>query len=139
MRDIKRKLSVRDIPAGDPRFAITNHKGTQFTFKNGICISIQWGPYNYCADYFDFEGLPAHVRPAHAEFWESPDAEIAILYAGVGVGRVGGKGQEWLTRDAYAALNNGEDCGDDVLPRITPDEVTRYIAWAVAHPGREKP
>ena len=124
-------MSKRDIPAGAPCFAICDHKGTQMTFANGVCISIQWGPGNYCADYWDFDMATDYYAPKKSEFWKSPDAEIALFWAGPG--KVGGQGREWLTKEAYRDLNNGEDCGDDVLPSITPDEVARYIAWAVAH------
>lgn len=112
-----------------PCFAITSHKGTQFTFQNGVVISIQWGPGNYCSLSDIREG--GWDAPTRADFWESPDAEVALFVAGT---------REWLTKEAYAALNNGEEAGDDVLPRVSPDEVARYIAWAVAQPNRvEKP
>ena len=128
-------MSKRDIAPGAPCFAICDHKGTQMTFENGVVISIQWGPGNYCADYWDFDmssTLEKYDAPKKADFWRSPDAEVALFWAGPG--KVGGKDREWLTKEAYAALNDGKDCGDDVLPGISPDEVTRYIAWAVAHP-----
>jgi hypothetical protein len=108
-------------------FAITDHKGVQFTFPNGITVSIQWGPGNYCGDYWDFK-LSDYDAPRKSRLWESPDAEVALFWAD----RTG----SWLTKEAYAALHGGEEPGDDVLPAVTPEEVVRYLAWAEAHPPR---
>jgi hypothetical protein len=109
-----------------PGFAINSHKGTQITFANGITVSVQWGPGNYC-EVGDFmaDGWDA---PSRSDYWESPDAEIALFVAGA---------RDWVTKEAHAALNNGEECSDDVIGRITPDEVARYISWAVSQPNRK--
>ena len=53
-------------------FRITDNKGFQITFPNGWTVSVQFGHYNYCANYHEFEYRP------------SPDAEIAAW-----------KGDEW--------------------------------------------
>jgi hypothetical protein len=123
--ELESNVSKREVPDGSPRFAITDHKGVQFTFANGITISIQWGPQNYCADYWDFKTLESFDAPRQASAWKSPDAEVALWRA---------RNARWCTKEAYAALNNGEDCGDDVLPALSPDEVARYIAWAASQP-----
>jgi hypothetical protein len=116
----------RNVPKGAPKFAITDHKGVGITFANGVTISIQWGPYNYCADYWDFR-VSDYNAPRESRYWVSPDAEIALFWAD-GAG-------EWLTKRAYADLNPGDGAHDDVLGALTPDEVARYIAWA-ADPAR---
>jgi hypothetical protein len=121
-------MSKRDVPRGQPKFSITDHRGTQITFANGVRISIQWGPGNYCADYWDRSYPMDYDAPKTAERWDSPDAEVALFWAN-------GQG-EWLTKEAHAALNNGADAGD-VLPALAPDEVARYIAWAAARAPRE--
>lgn len=121
--------SKRNVPKGSPAFAITDHKGVRITFANGVAISIQWGPGNYCADYWDFRGLESWDAPQRSDLWQSPDAEIALFW---GDGKQG-----WLTKRAYAALNDGKDPDDDVLPSLSPDEVARYIAWAAAQPPRD--
>lgn len=122
-------MSRRVIPTGAPKLAITDHKGFQITFSNGVCISVQWGPFNYCADYYDFNGNTDPHAPERERLWQSPDAEVALFWDD-------GLGWEWLTREAHAALNGGEDPGDDVLPALKPNEVAAYIAWAEARPAR---
>ena len=131
--------SKRDVKSGNPQFVICDHKGVQITFANGVCISIQWGPGNYCADYWQdpMTSVMDYRAPERTNFWRSPDAEVALFWAGEG--KVGGEGKEWLTKEAYGDLNHGEDPGDDVLPGVTPDEVVRYIAWAAARAPRQDP
>jgi hypothetical protein len=109
------------------QFAITDHKGFQITFANGVTVSVQWGPYNYCEGYWDGTGLRDHEAPAKSRYWKKPDAEVALW-------REPRDANGWLTKEAHAALNNGADCGDDVLPALKPDEVLRYLVWAAAQP-----
>jgi hypothetical protein len=122
-------MSKRDIAAGFAKFVVTDHKGVRFVFANGVAISIQWGPGNYCADYWGFQPTD-YDAPANTRWWKSPDAEIALMWDDESDGR------EWLTREAHRDIR-GEDCGDEVIGAVTPDEVVRYIAWAAAHPAKE--
>jgi hypothetical protein len=56
-------------------FKICGSKGFQITFENGWTVSVQFGPGNYC------EGYPNSIvkfdAPQKANFWTSPNAEIA--------------------------------------------------------------
>lgn len=56
-------------------FAITRGSGFQMTFENGVTISVQFGPPNYCArrSTDDFNA------PQKTTMWTSKDAEVAIL------------------------------------------------------------
>jgi hypothetical protein len=107
---------------------ITDHKGVQITFDNGITVSIQWGPGNYCGDYWKFNQLDKWDAPKKSRFWESPNAEVAIFWAN--------KSGEWLTKEACSAVRS-EEAGDDVLAAVSPADVVRYLAWAAAHAPAE--
>jgi hypothetical protein len=99
-------------------FSITQNKGFSLTFANGITISIQWGPMNYCANKdISFTALNAtqvgHPVPA------SPTAEIALWDSK----------RRWITKRANRALKRPA-ITDDVIGYLKPEEVARFIAWA---------
>lgn len=55
-------------------FAITGHKGFQVHFPNGVMLSVQFGPGNYCENRAkDWHQPSKDIR------WESKDAEIAMF------------------------------------------------------------
>lgn len=55
-------------------FSITSSKGFQMTFENGVTVSVQFGPGNYCENRDkDFNA------PNKADRWNSKDAEVAII------------------------------------------------------------
>lgn len=57
-------------------FAITRHCGFHMTFENGVTLSVQFGPGNYCERRYPHD----HDAPQkETAGWESKDAEIAIL------------------------------------------------------------
>jgi hypothetical protein len=91
-------------------FKITGNKGFHMTFKNGITISVQFGPGNYCEHHWDDTELPYQNM-------QSKDAEIALW------DRVG----NWVTKEYKP------DAGDDVLGGQSPDEVAKAILWAQSH------
>ena len=82
------------------KFTITRGKGFRIQFNNGFTLSVQWGPGNYCENQnktFD--------SPEKVEFWESLDAEIAIIdEAGkfISLGEDTVKG--WVTADEVAKV-----------------------------------
>ena len=83
-----------------PLFKITNGKGFQMTFKNGVTISVQWGPGNY-SDNYDKD-----FRPREQVIVESRTAEIAIW----------DRSHRWHDFE-----------GDQVEGNLTPDEVSEWI------------
>jgi hypothetical protein len=83
------------------------------TFANGWTISVQFGPGNYCEN--SSFGFSEHeMRKAGAK--GSADAEIAIIH-----GRNFVKHPDWTH-------------GDDVLGRVSPDEVLKYMNWVSEQP-----
>ena len=58
-------------------FATCQNKGFHITFANGVTISVQFGPGNYCARK-DAESDSTSGQ----SYWESDTAEVAILLPG---------------------------------------------------------
>lgn len=86
-----------------PRFASTDNKGFQMTFKNGITISVQFGTRNYC----DRRHFQADFNSEMKEpFVSSPNAEIAI----------------WDADNQWFFFGS-----DQVRGYVTPDEVADWI------------
>jgi len=56
-------------------FSITGHKGFQMTFENGVTLSVQFGPGNYCEN----RNVDDFKAPQKSHRWDSKDAEVAIL------------------------------------------------------------
>ena len=81
-------------------FRTTNGKGFQITFENGVTISVQWGPGNYCDNYNE------NFKPREQPVVRSRTAEIAIW----------DRGHRW------------HNFGDDqVEGNLTPDQVSEWI------------
>jgi len=82
------------------KFTITRGKGFRIQFNNGFALSVQWGPGNYCENQNkDFDA------PEKVEFWESLDAEIAVIdetgkFVSLGEDTVKG----WVTADKVAEV-----------------------------------
>lgn len=58
-------------------FAITHKTGFQMTFENGVTVSVQFGPGNYCCRRANKDS--DWDAPKNTSRWESKDAEVAIL------------------------------------------------------------
>lgn len=109
-------------------FSIFQGKGFHITFDNGVKVSVQFGPYNYCGHHnVIIESLHEDIlkmamvsndEPKKCDKWTSQDAEIAII----------GKNNEWLTR-------KWRDEGDDVIGYVTPDDVLEALTWAKNYKG----
>lgn len=82
------------------KFTITRGKGFRMDFKNGFALSVQWGPGNYCENQ-----NKAFDAPEKVEFWESSDAEIAIMDE---AGKLMSLGEDqvrgWVTADKVAEV-----------------------------------
>ena len=82
------------------KFTITRGKGFRIQFNNGFALSVQWGPGNYCENQDK-----CMTEPEKAEFWESSDAEIAIVDE---AGKLMSLGEDqvrgWVTADKVAEL-----------------------------------
>jgi hypothetical protein len=103
-------------------FRITNSKGFHMTFANGITISVQFGPGNYCENRDKRDAYP--YKPVSAEDVQCKNAEIGI-WAADGA---------WCTRQAVKDVTE-QEAYDDVEGWLTTNEVAKYIAWCVAQPS----
>ena len=56
-------------------FQICDSKGFQMTFENGVTLSVQFGPGNYCEN----RSTDDFNAPRKTHRWKSKDAEVAIL------------------------------------------------------------
>ena len=70
------------------------------TFKNGYCISVQFGPGNYCERQMaDFDAVQTTVN--NGEIWRSDTAEVLVFNPD---GTYRGDVQGWLSTDEVAEL-----------------------------------
>ena len=87
------------FPLTVPHFA-TGGKGYHMTFKNGYCISVQFGPGNYCERQMaDFDAVQTTVN--NGEIWRSDTAEVLVFNPD---GTFDGDVQGWLSTDEVAKL-----------------------------------
>ena len=83
------------------KFAITDGKGFQITFDNGILVSVQFGSTNYCENYYKhFLKERRYGNEREERFWYSKDAEIAVWDTNANA--------KWITSDILklAGLRN---------------------------------
>jgi len=91
-------------------FKATNNQGFQMTFENGLTISVQWGPMNYCAQRS--QAFAPHESEGHrGKVNTSIDAEIAI----------------WDAKDHWFDFGS-----DTVKGWVKADEVAHWIYLAEA-------
>jgi hypothetical protein len=105
-------------------FSITQNKGFHITFANGITISVQWGPGNYC-DNRDMSFKSMIFTDSGQPAAPSPTAEIALW----------DKSRRWITKRANRALRRPAT-NNDVIGYLSPEEVARFIAWAARQKAR---
>lgn len=98
-------------------FNITDHKGFQMTFSNGITISVQWGPGNYTDNDIRNMAFSDFQAPRKSNMWKADLAEIAIWKDRSGT---------WITRHFMP------DLGDDVAGYLDADKVGALIGEIVA-------
>jgi len=94
-------------------FETTQNKGFKITFGNGVTVSVQFGPGNYCQHYDTiFSSRTLIDAPAYEQQWESTDAEIA----------------SWNSEGGW----HNFDC-DQVKGYLSPDEVLAFMVSAAAY------
>lgn len=88
---------------------ITSKHGFHLQFENGWTVSVQWGPYNYCENYFmryTLDGKDVPSEESYPDSYQSKDAEIAAWDSS----------GEWF------------DFGDDTVKGwVSADEVADFI------------
>jgi len=92
-------------------FKITDHKGFHITFKNGITVSTQFGPGNYCENR-----EMSYSKPKESMTLKSRNAEIAIFDSD----------GTWFTRFC-PFIKNGDD---DVDGWVTPEKLLDVLRWS---------
>lgn len=100
---------------GKVGFSITCGRGFQITFSNGVTISVQFGPNNYC----DNREYGPGIKEASFGAEGCKNAEIAFWDIN----------NNWITREFSRDVLKQQPW-DDVLANVTPDEVAQAIAWA---------
>ena len=93
---------------------ITYGKGFHLAFSNGVTVSVQFGPGNYCDNY----NMPLRYDNNY-KILESEDAEVAAWY----------KNEKLITKEI---LPNGllSSINDEVGEGLTADEVFEFIRKA---------
>ena len=97
-------------------FRITGGKGFQLDLPNGVTVSVQWGPGNYCDNNnagFDAPGKTA----AAGEEWGSNLAECAAFITGSDL--------SWISVPGYTDVG-----GDDVCGYLNVSQVLDFINLA---------
>jgi len=92
-------------------FKITQGRGFQITFDNGLVLSTQFGYSHYCSvkDYMKEE--------EYGDFHESPNAEVAVFFKDNG---------DWCTKEIME-LAGLEDPGDDVVGHVSVADWTKIV------------
>lgn len=98
-------------------FSITDNKGFQIHFENGWTASVQFGKYNYCANYVGFTGMK------QIDYRECKNAEIAAF---------------WVDESGDMHWLENEEWDDTVKGHCEPSEVLRFLNKVEALPKLEK-
>ena len=102
----------------DKAMRITGGKGFQLDMLNGVTVSVQWGPGNYCDRNnagFDAPGKTA----AAGEEWGSNLAECAAF--------VTGSDLAWVSVPGYTGGGRDRCGGDDVCGHLNVSQVLDFI------------
>ena len=102
-------------------FRITGGRGFQLDLPNGVTVSVQWGPGNYCDNNnagFDAPGKTA----AAGEEWGSNLAECAAFITGSDL--------SWISVPGYTGGGRDRCGGDDVCGYLNVSQVLDFINLA---------
>lgn len=107
-------------------FRSTLNEGFHIKFNNKVCVSVQFGPSNYCEHYIVWnEDYTTNIdAPKKENTWESKDAEIAIW-----------REENWITHEFakqtdWADEYPDEDFNVQVLNKVNPKQVLEALNWA---------
>ena len=94
------EVEINKLPSlTEPHFT-NNGKGYQMTFENGYCISVQFGPGNYCERQDAHFNAPFKALEKN-DNWRS-DTAVVLVFNPDGTYR--GDVQGWLSTDEVAEL-----------------------------------
>ena len=79
------------------KFGSLGNKGFHITLPNGITLSVQFGPCNYCEHYDAYKDIGL---PREKDKWESMDAEMAAWWD---------VDRKWIDLDTMKLIDEGSD------------------------------
>lgn len=94
-------------------FTACQNKGFQIGFPNGVTVSVQFGPHNYCEHHHTDADYNA---PAQEQFWESQTAEVAAFRTDGGAGA-------WVHPPEFKE----NFCDGDVIGHLNATRVLEFI------------
>ena len=110
----------------DKAMRITEGKGFQLDLPNGVTVSVQFGPMNYCDQDVRNAGFDAPAKAAaNGEQWGSNLAECAAYLTGSNL--------SWVAVPGFTGPIGDEDVEtfyDDVCGYMTVQEVLDFIILA---------
>ena len=110
----------------DKAMRITEGKGFHLDLPNGVTVSVQFGPMNYCDQDVRNAGFDAPAKAAaNGEFWGSNLAECAAYLTGSNL--------SWVAVPGFTGPIGDEDVEtfyDDVCGYMTVQEVLDFIILA---------
>jgi len=112
-----RQVGMVEIMIEEQRdMRITGGRGFQLDLPNGVTVSVQWGPGNYCdsdCKNADFDA------PKEAETWGSNLAECAAYVTGTSL--------SWVSVPGYTGGGRDRCGGDDVCGYLNVSQVLDFI------------
>ena len=105
------------------KMTITEGKGFQITFDNGILVSVQFGCGNYCENYYKhLEPDWFYGKERQERMWSSKDAEIAVWDTK--------KNDKWITDDIFKLAGLGGIGCDDVAANVNTEQLVKVLRTA---------
>lgn len=95
--------------------SITQNQGFHLKSANGFTVSVQFGPYSYCAS----RSLSAGTSLDGKTVPYSANAEVAVFHPNGELLQIEGSGE--------------------VRGWVTPDDVVRLLSWAASQPADAAP
>jgi len=107
----------------DRDMRITGGRGFQLDMLNGVTVSVQWGPGNYCDSDVRDAGFDAPMKTLeNDECWGSNLAECAAF--------VTGSDLAWVSVPGYTGGGRDRCGGDDVCGYLNVSQVLDFINLA---------
>ena len=110
----------------DKAMRITDNKGFHMDLPNGVTVSVQWGPGNYCDPDVSNAGFNAPKEAIDGDdYWGSNTAECAAYVTGTSL--------EWVAVPGFTGPIGHDDSDtfyDDVCGYMTVQDVLDFINLA---------
>ena len=114
----------------DKDIRICDNKGFHLDLPNGVTVSVQLGPGNYCDSDVSNKGFDAPLKAMDGdEHWGSNTAECAAY--------VTGSNLAWVSVPGYTGGGRDRCGGDDVCGHLNVSQVLDFINLASKLTGHE--